>query len=187
MLPTAQGSSGLLSRLQSKDQAAFKELYRTYKGLLLYTIHTLLPDREEAADLAQECFLKIWNGIDSYDPQKGSLVHWMVRIARNTTIDFMRSKYQGQKIQTTGLDTMLVPTHCTFRMPIDSLDLPGLVRCLEPSYREVIEWTYFRGYTQAEVAHHFDLPLGTVKTRARIGLRELRKIYLYQQVGCPSR
>ena len=173
----------LLMRLRNNDQTAFQELHHTYKGLLLYTVGELLSDRDEAADLVQESFVKIWNSIGSYDQQKGGFVHWMVRIARNTAIDFLRSKYRGQQTKTCSLGCVALSPDWDrgLSLSVDTLDLPSLLSQLAPSYREVIEWTYLRGYTQAEVAQHFDLPLGTVKTRARIGLRELRKIYLYQQ------
>jgi|APTNR8051073442_1049403.scaffolds.fasta_scaffold00317_25 RNA polymerase sigma-70 factor (ECF subfamily) len=169
----------LLQRLQNEEPAAFGELYANYRNLLAYVITRQVADPVEVEDLIQESFIKIWGGLSGYDAQKGGFVHWMARIARNTAIDFLRSRRHRLARATTS---WLPADHADLRVchQPEAPDLPVLVAALSPAYRQVIECVYVQGHSQSEVAEIFDMPLGTVKTRGRIGLRELRKTFLYE-------
>lgn len=165
--------------LLAGDDDAFAALYDDYAGLIFGVILRIVADKAEAENLLQDCFVKIWRNMATFDPEKGRLATWMINIARNTAIDFTRSKYFAQKRQnqnlekivSTGMDPVVAP------VPVDIVGLRQLVSKLSPICRDVIEWMYFDGYTQQEIADRFNIPLGTVKTRTRLALKELKKYF----------
>lgn len=169
----------LIHQLQDGDDTAYGVLYDRYAPMLFGIIHRIVQDKKEAENLLQDCFVKIWSYIASYNPEKGALATWLINIARNTAIDFTRSKYFSQKTKNQNIDN-LVNAGSDWATPaqaVETMGLRKLVNNLNPAYRQIIEWMYFDGYTQQEIADNFELPLGTVKTRARIALRELRTFF----------
>jgi len=169
----------LILSLQSGDENAFKTLYDSYSAVLFGIIYRIVDDRKEAENLLQDCFVKIWQNIDRYDPEKGRLATWLFNIARNTAIDFTRSKYFNQKQKNQKMENLVgeANDHVITHPLIDTLGLKQLVQKLTPVCREVIEWMYFEGYTQQEIADQKGIPLGTVKSRTRLALKELRAYY----------
>ena len=170
---------GLVAHLKQGDEAAFAELYDSYSAMLYGVITRIVSDKGDAANLLQDCFIKIWTNISSYDPTKGRFATWLINVARNTAIDFTRSKYFSQKRKNHNLDYLVcaeTPSAAT-RISVETLGLRQLVDKLTPVCREVIEWMYFDGYTQQEIADNFGIPLGTVKSRTRLALKELRTYF----------
>jgi RNA polymerase sigma-70 factor, ECF subfamily len=169
----------LVGLLKSRDDAAYAILYERYGAMLYGVMKKIVPQQEDLENLLQDCFVKIWKNVDSYDENKGKLATWLLNIARNLAIDFTRSKAFSQQRKNQDLNQFVhletdTPAH-TIRP--DTIDLRQLVNQLNPSYRQVIEWMYFEGYTQQEISDKFDIPLGTVKTRTRLGLKELRTFF----------
>jgi RNA polymerase sigma-70 factor, ECF subfamily len=171
--------SQMIFLLQSGDEGSFEALYDAYSSMLFGIILKIVEDKREAENLLQDCFVKIWQNIGHYAQDKGKISTWMINIARNTAIDFTRSKYYNQKLKNQNLENFVHHAgERTITHPcIDTLGLRQLVQRLDPSCREVIEWMYFEGYTQQEIAENFGIPLGTVKSRTRAALRELRAYY----------
>lgn len=169
----------LVPMLKSGDEAAYASLYDNYSPLLYGILHRIVCDREEADNLLQDCFVKVWRNIDSFDPEKGRLATWLINIARNTAIDFTRSKYYSQKRKNQKLENLVGEdaTMTAPHLPVETIGMRQLVEQLSPVCREVIEWLYFEGYTQQEVADQFGIPLGTVKSRTRLALKELRSLF----------
>lgn len=169
----------LILMLKSKDEAAFATLYDNYSALMFGTIVRIVGDRKEAENLLQDCFVKVWHNIESYDSEKGRLATWLINIARNTAIDYTRSKHFSQKQKNQSLDHLVgsESEKSAFYQSTDVLGLRHLVEKLSPACRQVIEWMYFEGYTQQEIAENFDIPLGTVKSRTRLALKELRNYF----------
>ena len=166
----------LVSMLQSGKEEAFGKLYDNYSALMFGTIVRIVGERREAENLLQDCFVKVWQHIGRYDFEKGRLATWLINIARNTAIDFTRSKYFSQKSKNQNLDFLVssdAPRSATV-FAVETLGLRQLVDKLTPVCREVIEWMYFDGYTQQEIAENFGIPLGTVKSRTRLAIKELR-------------
>lgn len=120
--------------------------------------------------------MKIWRYSKKYDPQKAKLFTWLYRIARNTAIDKLRSqkKKVEKEIQITNSNVYKLPTRALNQ---DTIDLKKYVATLDYKYQVVLKALYFEGMTQQEACEALDIPLGTVKSRLKIGLRELKKIY----------
>ena len=167
----------MVSKLKSQDTLAIRALYDMYSGALLGVISRIVPQVEIAEDLLQETFIKIWNSAGSYDNSKGRLFTWMMNIARNLSIDKLRSKEfknssKNQEIEN-NVDFIDAQKKVTFNA--DLLGLKDMVTSLKPEYSNVLRMVYFKGYTHVEAAEELNLPLGTVKTRIRMAILELRK------------
>jgi RNA polymerase sigma factor (sigma-70 family) len=166
----------LVSLLKSRDKKAFNYLYDNYSAALYSIILQVLNDAELANDVLQEVFINIWRKMEIYDPNKGRLFTWMLNIARNASIDTLRSKsfQNSQKNQP-------LPEYVDFNKPgqttelkIDNIGLKKLLERLRDEYRVLIDLAYFKGYTHEEIAEMEKIPLGTVKTRIRNALIQLR-------------
>ena len=167
----------LVSLLQNKDRKGVSLLYDRYSAALYGVILRIVKAEDMAENVLQDTFVKIWKNIGSYDPSKGRLFTWMLNIARYAAIDFVRSKNYKQDLKTKTIDVSVHTKHMQASTVIEGIGVREKVKKLELKYREVIDLIYFGGYTQAEVAEHLNLPLGTVKSRARIAIRELRKLF----------
>lgn len=168
----------LIQSLKRKDEEAFNQLYTNYSAALYGIIIKIIDSNEVANDLLQEVFLKIWRGIDRYDRKKGRLYTWMINIARNTAIDMVRSP----SFQRENKNLELAPNQNKIKdglsnhIRIDHLGLKEIVQKLDTNYQIIIDLAYFKGYTQKEIAEFLNIPLGTVKTRSKKALTELKRI-----------
>ena len=168
----------LVSLLQQNDEQAFSYLYDNYAAALNGVIFRLVEDKELTEDILQEVFVKIWNNFTSYDPAKGRLFTWMINIARNFTIDTLRSKgyKKGQKISGDENTVNYLTDSTAGADRFDTLGLRKQLLLLKTEQRSILELAYFSGYTQEEIAKELGIPLGTVKTRMRNAIIELRKL-----------
>ncbi|WP_342329500.1 sigma-70 family RNA polymerase sigma factor [Pedobacter sp. FW305-3-2-15-E-R2A2] len=167
----------LVRALKSQETIAIKALYDMYSGALFGVISRIILQPEVAEDVLQETFIKIWKSADNYDPGKGRLFTWMMNIARNLAIDKLRSKdfknaNKNQDIEN-NVDFIDAQKEVTFNA--DAIGLKDMVTSLKPEFNLVLDMVYFKGYTHVEAAEELDLPLGTVKTRIRMAIMELRK------------
>ncbi len=169
----------LVSKLKQKDQQAFSYLYDNYAGALNGVICKMVQKTDVAEDILQEAFVKIWNNITQYDASKGRLFTWMINLTRNLTIDTLRSKsYKKQQLVKT--DELAVTNIAHDKLVIEKFDSLGLrnqLINLKPEQKQILDMAYFGGYTQDEIAQETGIPLGTVKTRMRSAVIELRKIF----------
>jgi len=162
--------------LKERDNQSFNYLYSNYSGSLFTIILQIVPDQELANDILQEVFINIFRKIDSYDQSKGRLFTWMLNIARNAAIDFIRSKaYQNSRKNNEFPDVHTnIAGHST-HLNIDNIGLKKLLEKLKSESRVLIDLAYFKGYTHEEIAQIQEIPLGTVKTRIRTALLQLRE------------
>ena len=164
--------------LRNEDKNAFSYLYNNYAAALNGIIMRMVEDNQLAEDILQEAFLKIWNNFKQYDNSKGRLFTWMINITRNLTIDTLRSKgYKKQK--KISQDENSVTTYQDKNFTSDRFDTIGLrkqLQYLKPDQKVIIDLAYFNGYTQEEISKEMQIPLGTVKTRMRSAIIELRKL-----------
>nr|WP_121269426.1 sigma-70 family RNA polymerase sigma factor [Pedobacter schmidteae] len=180
MAPTSKISlpePELVSALKNRDTFAIHALYDMYSGALMGVISRIIPQTEVAEDLLQETFIKIWNSGDGYDPEKGRLFTWMMNIARNQAIDKVRSKDfrntgKNQDIEN-NVDFIDAQNEVSFNA--DTFGIKDMVSGLKPEFNTVLDMVYFKGYTHAEAAEELGLPLGTIKTRIRMAIMELRR------------
>ena len=171
----------LVMLLQSRDQQAFSYLYDNYSAALNGVIYRMVENRELAEDILQEAFVKIWNNFSSYDTGKGRLFTWMLNITRNLTIDTLRSKgYKKQaKISSDENSVSNFTDDSNVAERFDAMGLRKQLVNLKPEQRSIIDLAYFNGYTQDEISKEMGIPLGTVKTRMRSAIIELRKLLEY--------
>ena len=171
----------LVLLLQSRDQQAFSYLYDNYSAALNGIIYRMVENRELSEDILQEAFVKIWNNFSSYDTGKGRLFTWMLNITRNLTIDTLRSKsYKKQgKISSDENSVSNLTDDARIAERFDAMGIRKKLVNLKPEQRVIIDLAYFSGYTQDEISKEMGIPLGTVKTRMRSAIIELRKMLEY--------
>lgn len=167
----------LVTRLQNRDKKAFEQLYERYSGALYGISLKIIQDEQLAGDVLQEAFVKIWKHINSYSRKKGRLFTWMLNITRNTAIDALRKQRTASKIQSTGDRVHLEEKGPRTTTNIDIIGVEDMVHKLKPAHRVVIDAVYFSDLTHKEAAEALGLPLGTLKTRVRAALKELKRIY----------
>jgi RNA polymerase sigma-70 factor (ECF subfamily) len=170
----------LIKRLKEGDDKAFEYLYDNYASTLFGIICRFVPEEAQAENLLQDSFIKIWRYIATYDATKGTLATWLINIARNTAIDFTRSRQFSKDSKNQSIDYLVFHERpgLSVNVPEECIGLRELVNKLDPNLRQILEWMYFDGYTQQEISEEFSIPLGTVKTRARNGLRDLREMFV---------
>lgn len=168
----------LVSLLQRKERTALAYLYDHYSPALYGVIHRIVGKEKVAEEVLQDTFVKIWDKIDTYDPDKGRLFTWMLNISRNLAIDRLRSKEFSYTNKTDRLDSTIssVGPELYVEQKMKDHGLINLLGQLSPEQQMIVDLVYFKGYTHSEVAKEYDVPLGTVKTRLRSSLIKLRKL-----------
>lgn len=166
----------MVSLLQQRQQHAFSYLYDNYSGALYAIILNIVADRDLANDVLQEVFVKIWKQVETYDPAKGRLFTWMLNIARNASIDMVRSKNFQKGQQNRELTENVYDSGGSIETDTDKIGLRKLVHSLKDEYKVLVELSYFQGFTQDEIAKMLSIPLGTVKTRLRAALIQLKQV-----------
>lgn len=168
----------LIKRLKNKEREALSYLYDNYSSALYGVIYRILQHEDVAEEVLQDIFLKIWDKIESYDASKGRLFTWMLNIARNQAIDKTRSKEISKENKTKGIDNLVsrIDNEDFIEQKIEGIGLKEILTALPQEQKFVVEYLYFKGYSQSELAEEFNIPLGTVKTRLRSALQHLRTI-----------
>lgn len=166
----------IVSLLQNGDKKAINLLYENYADSLFGVIQKIISDEDTAQDVLQETFVKIWRYAKKYDSSKAKLFTWLYRIAYNTAIDKVRSQKNksGKEVQ---IETSAVYKVTSNEINQDVMDIKKHLSSLDEKYQIVINALFFEGMTQQEASDELDIPLGTIKSRLKIGLRELKKIY----------
>jgi len=169
----------LLLLLKQQDRHAFNHLYRQYSGALYGVILKVISDEQTAQDVLQDVFVKIWNNVTQYDSGRGRLYTWMLNIARNAAIDKLRSKGEimKSKIQTGEHIVNNLEQNIKTEQPTDTIGLRKMVGGLRSEYATIVELAYFKGYTTEEISKALGIPSGTVKTRMRSAMGQLREIF----------
>jgi RNA polymerase sigma-70 factor, ECF subfamily len=175
----------LIQILQTGSEEAFDILYQNYSAAIFGVIIRVVQNRELAEDITQETFIKIWNNFSAFDASKGKLYTWMLNIARNNSIDALRSKQEKMAQQNQELENSVytIDQQNHSKMSEETIGLKSLVNQLPEEQREIVEKMYFLGYSQSEISKDFGIPLGTVKTRARQAISKLRTIFGHTKLG----
>lgn len=168
----------LIVLIRERNQKAFTYLYDNYHKALFGVINSIVNSQEEAEDVLQNTFVKIWNNFASYEEAKGRLYTWMLNIARNMAIDSTRSKHEKikTKIQSTS-DTVYQKNNLVADdTSHESIGLKTILNDLKEEQKIIIDLAYFEGYTQEEISKKLNIPLGTVKTKVRQAILTLRDL-----------
>lgn len=166
----------LLVAVQNGDQEAFSRLYDQYSAAIHGVVLRIVGTDDMAEEVLQDAFVKIWRGARSYDATKGRAFTWMVNIARNTAIDLVRTAQfrNNEGIRTLDKHVYRLGSD-EERARMDHLGMDKVLAKLKPELREMIDLAYYQGYSQQEIADHTGIALGTVKSRTRSALLELRE------------
>lgn len=173
----------LIARIQAKDQDAMLLLHARYANLVYSIAYRVLSEQAAAEEATQDTFMKVWLNAASYAVERGAVPAWLTRIARNVAIDRLRSRTR----QTGRDDDSVELSDESHALPIPNdwqnarERLPELRSALEqlpPEQAQVIALAYFGGLSQSDIALQLSLPLGTVKTRMRLGLQRLRDAWV---------
>ncbi len=163
--------------LQRKDKSAVSLLYERYAAALYGVICRLITNEEIAKETLQDVFVKIWNNGDKYDADKGRLFTWMVQLTRNVAIDTLRSSQFKKSGKTETLpDSVSNSARLSEEQQMKDPALRRIVSHLGEQNRLIIELLYFKDYTQKEVSEELNIPLGTVKSRVRKAIMQLREM-----------
>jgi RNA polymerase sigma factor (sigma-70 family) len=153
-------------------------LYDHYCSALYAVILRIVKKEEIAEEVLQDVFVKIWERFDNYDSARGRLFTWLVNIARNQAIDRRRSKeiQKEQKTGDIGNYVNRIDSSSFLEQSVDAIGLSDVLSRLPPEQKLIVEYLYLKGYTQSELSEEMNIPLGTVKTRLRLAMQELRAI-----------
>lgn len=170
----------LIKAMQQGDETAFSKLYTMYSEALNGVIYSIVLDEDIAEEVLQDVFIKIWKNASTYTIGKGRFFTWILNIARNAAIDKTRSKsFKNSKknLSTTNFVDILSSSD-DLNKKTNAIGIRKFVDALKPACIKIIDLLFFKGYTQADAAKTLEIPLGTLKTRNRNCLNDLRTIVL---------
>ena len=168
----------LVLKFQKKDERAFEELYIMYSESMHGVIYNIVRNHDIAEEVMQDVFIKAWNNSSSYDASKGRFFTWMLNISRNAAIDKTRSKAFKNSGKNLNSDFFvdILETSDNLDRQTDAIGIKKFVEILEEKCKKIIEYLYFKGYTQKETSEELQIPIGTIKTRNRNCIMQLRKM-----------
>ncbi|MRH99996.1 sigma-70 family RNA polymerase sigma factor [Kriegella sp. EG-1] len=167
----------IVERFQSKDPRAFEKLHSMYAENICGVINTIVRNDLIAEEICQDVFVKAWNNADKYNTSKGRFFTWMLNIARNAAIDELRSKSHKQQKKNLSVEYFvdIAEDTKTTEFTVDKKRLKSLIINLKEKCIKIIDLLYFKGYTQKEASEELNIPVGTVKTRNRSCISQLRE------------
>ena len=169
--------TNIVALLRQEDKSAISLLYDNYSDSLFGVILRIVQQETLAEEILQDTFLKIWKYRESYDESKGRFFTWMLNIARNTAIDQTRLKSFSQKNQDIDNVVSIIDSREQENFNVDAIGIRELIEKLPEEHRSIINLVYFQGYTHIEAAEALSMPLGTLKTRLRLAIVQLRKTF----------
>lgn len=178
-LEFAEGDSELVERLRRRDPEAMGDLYDRYGRLAFSLILRIVRDQALAEDLVQETFLRVWNRVQKFDHERGALGPWLLAVARNRAIDYLRSvdgrmARNAHEMAESERPVLYASQERNLLSAEQAKRIREALGRLSANQRSVIELAYFEGLSQTEMAAKMGEPLGTVKTWVRAALKSLR-------------
>ncbi len=177
---SGEGDRELAERLKQRDPEAMAELYDKYGRLTYVLIHRIVRNVGVAEDLVQETFLRVWNRVQGFDHEKGAMGPWILTVARNRAIDYLRSvdgrmAHNAFELETSESPALFANLETEVLNSDRARRLKTAFEKLAPNQKQVIELAYYEGLSQSEMADRLNQPLGTVKTWVRTALKVLRE------------
>ena len=169
----------LVVGLKNNDSMAMSALYQMYSDSLYKVISTIVIIEEVAQDLLQETFIKIWKSFGMYDSSKGRLYTWMARLARNLSIDYLRSSNHRNASVCEDLAEVSQQVDMTFQTNYnpDIIGVKDMTKILSDDQKSALELVYFKGYTHVQAAEELNITLGILRSRLQSSISVLRKVY----------
>lgn len=167
-----------IEAVKNGDASAFETLYDAYSEAMYGISFKILKDQKTAEDAVQDAFVKIWSKIHSFDSTKGSFFTWILNINRNTAIDIYRKTSKKTLVSIQNESNYVTSKLGTTSQNTEQIGISDLLKVLPAQEQEIIEYMYFKGFTQKETAEALNIPLGTVKTRSRKALKGLKELFI---------
>jgi RNA polymerase sigma-70 factor (ECF subfamily) len=181
--PTVDGV--LVARAARGDDRAIGQLYDRYGAVLYAVAYRIVGQRADAEEVVLEAFAQAWRDAARFDAERGSVAGWLTMIARSRALDLVRARGRRERMTANAAADRpdVPPAMSAFRSdPAGALDhderrrqVQQALDTLSPPQRQAIELAYFEGLSQTEIAERLQEPLGTVKTRVRLGMQKLRE------------
>nr|WP_321223058.1 RNA polymerase sigma factor [uncultured Psychroserpens sp.] len=170
----------LVMQFQNKDEKAFEKLYHMYSKSIHGILFNIVKDQSIADELVQDTFMKAWKNAKTYSAEKGRFYTWILNIARNTAIDKLRSKSFKNTKRNFSPDWFenMITSHDDMEESTNSIGITKFLPKLSVKRCEIINLLFIEGFTQKEASKHLNIPIGTVKTRSRNGILQLRQMVL---------
>ncbi|MBG8556286.1 RNA polymerase sigma factor [Hymenobacter guriensis] len=165
----------LVQRLYAREETAMSVFYDRYGATLYRFLLTVVKSPAMAEDALQDALIKIWFSFASYDASRGRLFTWALQICRYQALDTLRRVHNRPCVEQQATGKSAAEPSTSFQP--EHLDVRACLRYLRPDYQVLMELRYFDGLSQAEVAEHLDMPVGTVKTQNRAALRQLAAVW----------
>ena len=185
-----QTDEQLISAICTGNEAAIETLYERYHRFAYVLAYRILRDPVAAEDIVQDAFLSIWRKASSYQAQTGSVQSWIQAIVRNRSIDKIRASahrdYQWSPLQVENDQDPPSEEPDVWEQAWQSEQHRIIYEVMEQipeEQRKVIELAYFGGLTHAEIAEQYEIPLGTVKGRMRLGLQKMKSLLAERGLG----
>ena len=179
-LDSREDDRALIERIEGSDADALGILYDRHAGRLMGLAQRILGDTGEAEEVLQEVFLHVWKAVATFDPSRGPVLAWLLVATRSRSIDRLRSRRSGRGAGARSLEEAAEPASRE-DVEADAAGREWEAQCraviaeLPEDQRRALELAYFDGLTHQEIAERTATPLGTVKTRVRLGLMKLRE------------
>lgn len=175
----------LIEGLKNMDGTAMSALYRMYSDSLYRVISTIVVIEEVAQDLLQETFIKIWKSFQQYDPGKGRLYTWMARLARNISIDYLRSvNYRNYTVsETLSESNQQIDQKFQILYNPELIGVRDMTYILNEEQRSALDLIYFKGYTHVQAAEELNITVGILRSRLQSSISMLRKTFNREHVA----
>lgn len=168
----------LMRRIKRREQAALTALYARYGGPVYSFALRVLQNTAQAEEITQDIFLRVWERADQWDPTKGKLSSWLLTMTRYAAIDHIRRENRHPRLAEPELDDLPQIAANPDGDIAEGRILRNLIQQLPSDQGQLIQLAFFGGMSHSELAETLQLPLGTVKTRIRLGLQKLRDLWL---------
>lgn len=172
--------AALLRRIRGRDEGALSEFYDRHSTFVYSLAQSVVRDEGEAEDVVQEVFFRVWERADAFDPVRGSPLAWLTTLTRRLAIDRTRSRSFRARGRETSIDAVAASAShdggASVTMSAEANEVLAALEQLDPVYRDVIRLSYYEGLSHSGIASKLGAPLGTVKSRLREGVTQLRRI-----------
>ncbi len=171
--------AALLHRIRERDETALSQLYDRYANFVYSLARSIVRDDGDAEDVGQEVFFRVWERAGAFDPARGSPAAWITTMTRRLAIDRTRSRSfraRGREAPIDAVPASAADDGAAAAMSAEANEVLEALKRLDPPYREIIRLSYYEGLSHSNIAARLGTPLGTVKSRLREGVIQLRRL-----------